>query len=67
MRLALVGATGMVGEVMRAVLSERNLPISEFIPVASSKSAGQTLIWNGQSYTVVTPEKALAKIGRAHV
>ncbi|HAB32470.1 MAG TPA: aspartate-semialdehyde dehydrogenase [Cryomorphaceae bacterium] len=60
MRLALVGATGMVGEVMRAVLSERNLPISEFIPVASSKSAGQTLIWNGQSYTVVTPEKALA-------
>ncbi len=59
MRLALVGATGMVGEVMRAVLAERKLPISDFIPVASAQSAGQTLIWEGKSYTVVTIEQAL--------
>ena len=60
MRLALVGATGMVGEVMRTVLAERNLPITNFIPVASAKSAGQTLTWQGKDYTVVTPEEAVA-------
>jgi aspartate-semialdehyde dehydrogenase len=60
MRLALVGATGMVGEVMRTVLAERNLPITDFIPVASAKSAGQTLTWQGKDYTVVTPEEAVA-------
>ncbi|MDG1252207.1 MAG: aspartate-semialdehyde dehydrogenase [Schleiferiaceae bacterium] len=60
MRLALVGATGMVGEVMQSILKERGFPLSEFIPVASAKSAGKTLTWNGQPYLVRTPEEALA-------
>lgn len=59
MRLALVGATGMVGEVMQSVLKEREFPVTEFIPVASAKSAGKNLTWNGQSYLIVTPEEAL--------
>ena len=41
MKLAVVGATGMVGEVMRKVLEERNFPITEFIPVASERSVGK--------------------------
>ncbi|MFZ9527663.1 MAG: aspartate-semialdehyde dehydrogenase, partial [Schleiferiaceae bacterium] len=52
MRLALVGATGMVGEVMRKVLVERGFPVTEFIPVASEKSAGSVLHWNGADYVV---------------
>ena len=41
MRVAVVGATGMVGEVMLQVLAERNFPVTELIPVASEKSVGK--------------------------
>ena len=41
MKVALVGATGMVGEIMRSVLEERNFPITEFLPVASARSVGK--------------------------
>ena len=41
MRVAVVGATGMVGQVMLNVLAERNFPISELIPVASERSVGK--------------------------
>lgn len=41
MRVAVVGATGMVGEVMLQVLAERNFPITELIPVASERSIGK--------------------------
>jgi aspartate-semialdehyde dehydrogenase len=53
MKIAVVGATGMVGQVMLEVLKERAFPVSELIPVASEKSVGQTIIFNEKEYTVV--------------
>ena len=45
MKLAVIGATGMVGEVMLQVLSERNFPYTELIPVASKDLWGKSLLW----------------------
>jgi aspartate-semialdehyde dehydrogenase len=59
MKVAVVGATGMVGTVMLKVLEERNLPITALIPVASAWSAGKKLSYKGNEYTVVTLEDAL--------
>jgi len=59
MKIALVGATGMVGTVMLKVLEERNLPITELIPVASARSAGKKISYKGNDYTVVTLEDAV--------
>jgi aspartate-semialdehyde dehydrogenase len=59
MKVAVVGATGMVGTVMLKVLEERNLPITELIPVASARSAGKKRTYKGKEYTVVTLEDAL--------
>jgi aspartate-semialdehyde dehydrogenase len=56
MKVAVVGATGMVGEVMLKVLAERKFPLTELIPVASEKSAGSILSFEGKDYTVVTLE-----------
>ena len=53
MRIAVVGATGMVGNVMLKVLREHNFPITELIPVASEKSVGQEIEFGGLKYTVV--------------
>lgn len=60
MRVAVVGATGMVGEVMLQVLAERQFPISELIPVASARSVGKELTYQGKTYTVVGLEDAVA-------
>ncbi|MFZ4436579.1 MAG: aspartate-semialdehyde dehydrogenase [Flavobacterium psychrophilum] len=60
MRVAVVGATGMVGEVMLQVLAERNFPVTELIPVASEKSVGKELEFNGKTYKVVGLETAVA-------
>ena len=60
MKVAVVGATGMVGEVMLQVLAERKFPVSELIPVASEKSVGKELVFNGKTYTVVGLETAVA-------
>ena len=60
MRVAVVGATGMVGEVMLQVLSERNFPVTELIPVASEKSVGKEIEWKGSKYKVVGLETAVA-------
>ena len=59
MKVAVVGATGMVGTVMLKVLEERNLPVTELIPVASARSAGKKLAYKGNDYTVVTLEDAV--------
>jgi aspartate-semialdehyde dehydrogenase len=59
MKVAVVGATGMVGTVMLKVLEERNLPITALIPVASARSVGKKLSYKGNEYTVVTLEEAL--------
>lgn len=53
MKVAVVGATGMVGEVMLKVLEERNFPITELIPVASERSVGKTIFFKGNDYKVV--------------
>ena len=53
MRVAVVGATGMVGSVMLKVLAERNFPITELIPVASERSVGKLMTYIGNKYPVV--------------
>lgn len=53
MKVAVVGATGMVGGVMMEVLKERAFPITEFIPVASERSVGKKLMFNDTEYTIV--------------
>lgn len=60
MKIAVVGATGMVGTVMLKVLEERNLPITEFIPVASERSAGKKLKYKGEEYIIVTLADAVS-------
>ncbi|WP_405611085.1 aspartate-semialdehyde dehydrogenase [Polaribacter sp. Asnod1-A03] len=60
MKIAVVGATGMVGTVMLKVLEERNLPITELIPVASERSAGKKLSYKGKEYTIVTLADAVS-------
>jgi aspartate-semialdehyde dehydrogenase len=59
MRVAVVGATGMVGGIMLKVLEERNFPVDVLIPVASERSAGKTIEFAGKKVVVVTPEDAL--------
>ena len=59
MKLAVVGATGMVGEVMLKVLAERNFPITDLILVASEKSVGKEIIFQNKTYTVVGLQTAI--------
>jgi len=59
MKVAVVGATGMVGGVMMEVLKERNFPISDFIPVASERSVGKKLMFKEQEYTIVGLQDAV--------
>ena len=60
MKVAVVGATGMVGSVMLQVLAERNFPITELIPVASERSVGKKVSYKGSDFTVVGLETAVA-------
>lgn len=60
MRVAVVGATGMVGNVMLKVLREQNFPITELIPVASEKSVGNEIDFGGLKYKVVGLETAVS-------
>lgn len=59
MKVAVVGATGMVGEVMLQVLAERNFPVTELIPVASEKSVGKEIEFKGTKYKVVGMQTAI--------
>lgn len=61
MEVAVVGVTGLVGQVMLRVLEERNFPVSKLIPVASERSVGSTVTFKGQSWTVVSMEEAVAQ------
>lgn len=60
MKVAVVGATGMVGEVMLKVLAEQNFPVSELIPVASKRSVGKKITFGGTDYSVVDMETAVS-------
>lgn len=61
MKVAVVGATGLVGGMMLKVLEERNFPVSELIPVATVNSIGKKLLFKGKEYSVVSVEDAIAK------
>ena len=60
MKVAVVGATGLVGTRMLEVLAERNFPVTELFPVASAKSVGRRITFNGKEWTVVSAEDAIA-------
>ena len=60
MKVAVVGATGMVGEVMLNVLAERNFPITELLLVASERSVGKKLQYKGEEHTVIGLADAVA-------
>lgn len=61
MKVAVVGATGLVGTKMLQVLSERKFPVTELIPVASEKSVGKEVIFEGKPYKVVSMQDAIAR------
>ncbi|MBS1759250.1 MAG: aspartate-semialdehyde dehydrogenase [Bacteroidetes bacterium] len=60
MKVAVVGATGLVGTKMLQVLAERNFPVTELIPVASEKSIGKEVEFKGKNYKVVSMNDAIA-------
>ncbi len=60
MKIAVVGATGLVGTEMLKVLAERQFPVTELLPVASARSVGQLVHFQGKDYPVVSMEAAIA-------
>jgi aspartate-semialdehyde dehydrogenase len=60
MKVAVVGATGLVGTKMLQVLEERNFPVSEIIPVASERSVGKEVFFKGKGYKVVSMDDGIA-------
>ena len=61
MKVAVVGATGLVGTRMLEVLAERNFPVTELYPVASAKSVGRKITFHGKEWTVMSADEAIAK------
>ncbi|MGJ8591556.1 MAG: aspartate-semialdehyde dehydrogenase [Aquaticitalea sp.] len=61
MKIAVVGATGMVGEVMLKVLDERNFPFTELMLVASEKSVGKEILFQGKTYKVIGLAEAVSQ------
>ena len=59
MRIAVVGATGLVGSKMLQVLEERRFPVTELIPVASERSVGKKVTFAGKEYTIVSMQQAI--------
>jgi len=62
MRIAVVGATGLVGKKMMQVLEERKFPVTEFYPVASARSVGHKVIFKSKEYEVMSMEDAISKM-----
>lgn len=60
LKIAIVGATGLVGRKILEVLEEFSIPVDLLIPVASARSAGKTILFKGQSCTIVEPAQAIA-------
>lgn len=61
MKVAVVGATGMVGQIMLKILEERDFPVAQLVPVASAKSVGAKITFKGKEYAVVSMETAIAE------
>lgn len=59
MKVAVVGVTGMVGKVMLEILTERNFPVTELLPVASEKSVGKSVEFRGRSYNIIGLDEAV--------
>jgi len=59
MKVAVVGATGLVGSKVLQVLAERNFPVSEIIPVASERSVGKEVEFKGKKYKVVSMQDGI--------
>ncbi len=59
MKVAVVGVTGLVGTVMLEILKERNFPVTELVPVASKRSVGKEVEFNGKKYHVIDNEAAV--------
>ena len=66
-RVAVVGATGMVGRKMLQVLAERKFPVGELLPFASAKSAGKEIEWCGRKYTVIETNEENIKRAKAEI
>ena len=60
MKIAVVGATGLVGSKMLQILEERNFPVTELIPVASEKSVGKEVTFKNKKYKIVSADEAIA-------
>ncbi|MCZ2223610.1 MAG: aspartate-semialdehyde dehydrogenase [Chitinophagales bacterium] len=60
MKVAVVGATGLVGSKMLQVLEERNFPVTELLPIASHKSVGKEITFKGKNYTIISIEDGVA-------
>ncbi|MCB0739601.1 MAG: aspartate-semialdehyde dehydrogenase, partial [Chitinophagaceae bacterium] len=60
MKIAVVGATGLVGSKMLDIFTERNFPVTSMVPVASAKSVGKTIEFKGKKIPVVSMENAIA-------
>src|SRR5947208_1443795 len=60
MKVAVVGATGLVGTKMLQVLAERNFPVTELLPVASEKSVGKEVEYKGKQYKIISADDAIA-------
>ena len=61
MRVAVVGATGLVGSKMLEVLQERHFPVTELLPVASERSWGRKVVFQGKEWTVISADEAIAR------
>lgn len=59
MKIAVVGATGLVGTVMLQLLEERNFPVTELIPVASEKSVGSKIVFKGKEHSIMSMSAAI--------
>jgi aspartate-semialdehyde dehydrogenase len=60
MKVAVVGATGLVGSKMLQILEERNFPVTELLPVASEKSIGKEIEFKGKKYKIISADDAIA-------
>src|SRR5215212_11026939 len=61
MKVALVGATGLVGGVMLKVLEEENFPVTELLPVASERSVGKKVVFKGKEYAIISADEAIVR------
>ena len=59
MKVAVIGSTGVVGNVMLSLLESRNFPLSDLIPVASERSVGKKILFKEKHYNIVTIEDAI--------